>query len=284
LGARGTIGQDGTGFTGQERIGTLPPGRLGFQKTNDYDKAFDRANDLLKQSERTGEPVPFDPSAAGGPASSQVGRASQLDPATGATNRVSSETSKSSSGAAVVPADSGPAGAAGEAGRFNGDPVRNQPVTPGSQTSAIIGHEKQPAVGTQTNAPARAQGGAPVSASGTSKSGVSEPGALNPNRGVSVNPVDNSQEDRQMSRRIHNQLLSSAAASKTMKLSPKQIRRIRVKAANGEVTLSGAVDTADQKREIESVVKDMPGVSSIKNELAIKGADAKTDNLPSGPR
>jgi osmotically-inducible protein OsmY len=87
-----------------------------------------------------------------------------------------------------------------------------------------------------------------------------------------------------MSRRIHNQLVNSSATSKTMKLTPRQLRRVQVKAANGQVTLSGAVETADQKREIESVVKEMPGVSSIKNDLAIKGADSKTDNLPSGPR
>ncbi|MDB6038112.1 MAG: hypothetical protein JWM99_1953 [Verrucomicrobiales bacterium] len=87
-----------------------------------------------------------------------------------------------------------------------------------------------------------------------------------------------------MSRRIHNQLLSSSATSKTMVLTPKQLRQLQVKAANGEVTLSGTVETADQKREIGSIVREMPGVSSIKNDLAIKGADAKTDNLPSGPR
>lgn len=286
LGARGTIGQDGTGFTGQERIGTLPPGRLGFQKTNDYDKGFDRANDLLKQSERTGEPAPFDPSAAGGPASSQVGRASQLDPgsSTSRTNSISNESLGKTSGAAVTPADSGPTGLAGEAGRYNGVARDSQPVTPGSQTSAIIGAEKQAASATQTNAPVSAQGAAPGSASENSNSGISGSGKASPNPDVHLRHVDNSQEDRQMSRRIHDQLLSSSGASKTMRLTPKQLRQVQVKAANGEVTLSGAVETADQKREIESVVKEMPGVSSVKNDLAIKGADAKTDNLPSGPR
>jgi hypothetical protein len=286
LGARGTIGQDGTGFTGQERIGTLPPGRLGFQKTNDYDKGFDRANDLLKQSERTGDPAPFDPSAAGGPASTQAGRASQLDPgsASPGTNTIPNGASGKSRGAAVSPADSGPAGLAGEAGRYNGDSTRNQPITPGNQSSAIVGQEKQSGSGAQTNSPVQAQGAAPTSSVGNSKSGVSESGKPSPNPDVILRPVDNSQEDRQMSRRIHNQLLSSSATSKTMVLTPKQLRQLQVKAANGEVTLSGTVETADQKREIGSIVREMPGVSSIKNDLAIKGADAKTDNLPSGPR
>ena len=83
-----------------------------------------------------------------------------------------------------------------------------------------------------------------------------------------------------MSNRIRRQLMNTASPGSTAKLTPKQLQHVRVKAANGEVTLSGSVSTPNEKREIEARVKEMRGVSGVKNQLTIKGAGSTTDNTP----
>ncbi|MBP1861967.1 BON domain-containing protein [Rhizobium herbae] len=48
---------------------------------------------------------------------------------------------------------------------------------------------------------------------------------------------------------------------------------IDIKARRGNVWLKGAVDTAHERRKIEALVYAMPGVVSIRNDLATSGVD-----------
>jgi len=227
LGARGTIGQDATGFTGQERIGTLPPGRLDTRKPNPYNEEFDRANDEIKQRERKGEFLSTDPTGAGGPASAEIGRASRLDPV----SKINSPATNSSS--SLVPPGT----------------VRENLTEVGKASDSGV------AALSNNSAPK------PVS----SVEGITQP--------------NNSLEDKQMSLRLRHQLLNTTAPSTATRLTSRQLQYVQVRAStSGEVTLSGTVATKEDRGEVESVVRSMPGVSSISNQLTIKGADGKTDN------
>lgn len=50
----------------------------------------------------------------------------------------------------------------------------------------------------------------------------------------------------------------------------KTLRGVDVDSANGVVTLKGHVDSADTKRRAEAVAKQVDGVSSVKNQLAVR--------------
>jgi osmotically-inducible protein OsmY len=51
----------------------------------------------------------------------------------------------------------------------------------------------------------------------------------------------------------------------------KTLRSINVDSEKGVVTLKGDVDSADTKQRAESVAKRVSGVTSVKNELRVKG-------------
>jgi osmotically-inducible protein OsmY len=51
----------------------------------------------------------------------------------------------------------------------------------------------------------------------------------------------------------------------------KTLKSINVDSSNGVVTLKGRVDSEDTKRRAEDVAKRVSGVSSVKNELSVRG-------------
>ena len=51
----------------------------------------------------------------------------------------------------------------------------------------------------------------------------------------------------------------------------KTLTKVNVDSEKGVVTLKGEVDSADTKRRAEEVAKRVSGVSSVKNELKVKG-------------
>ncbi|HEV7816609.1 MAG TPA: BON domain-containing protein [Janthinobacterium sp.] len=54
-------------------------------------------------------------------------------------------------------------------------------------------------------------------------------------------------------------------------------RNVKIMAANGVVTLRGPVKSDDEKSKIETLAKQVDGVSSVDNRLDVKTVDVKAD-------
>ncbi len=72
-------------------------------------------------------------------------------------------------------------------------------------------------------------------------------------------------EDQQLTQKVQKALSDDST------LAP-AVKKITISADSGEITLEGTVETAKQKQDIESKVKQIDGVKDVDNELEIAGS------------
>jgi osmotically-inducible protein OsmY len=79
--------------------------------------------------------------------------------------------------------------------------------------------------------------------------------------------------------------LTTGSVGTTGVIAENQLTQIQVQAQGGNVTISGAVSSADEKEAVEKQVSGMKGVKSINNQLIVQpGASAKNPTDSPFPR
>jgi hypothetical protein len=93
-------------------------------------------------------------------------------------------------------------------------------------------------------------------------SSQSEPSSTGQSGAVNVNVQGSSQADRTLAQQISQELRADAGLASS-------ISQISISVADGRVSLRGNVKNEQQKREIESVIQRVTGVSSVDNQLQV---------------
>lgn len=84
---------------------------------------------------------------------------------------------------------------------------------------------------------------------------------------VDRNPAGSEQATNEMDNTITQQIKIAVSSNPALNI---DVRNIRISSNKGAVTLQGSVNSDKQKTAIEGIIKGIPGVVSVDNQLEVK--------------